>query len=295
MKRIYATLGLLMVLGTAAFAQRNCNVAVLPLIGPADSSTYACNTHVVSGYYMVNLGPGTIKSTDTLIITDPNLDNTDVDPGYFAIYNAYPTGLVLNGVVNDTVLAPTMDIPPGDTILYYQWNDTVTRLSTLINADEPLVINDNGDTVFNYVYTESGSVPPNGNYYWMAQFIRFRTDAGGADTAYDDDYSNNQQLNYITVSCTTGINDVNYKKVNLIVYPNPANSTINFKYDFLKSANVSARIMDLTGRTLKQISLGKVNSGDHKFEIQINELPMGTYLLEFATDDSKGISKFTKN
>jgi hypothetical protein len=293
MKKIYFLFAAILGITASAQAQRHCDVEVLPLIGPADSSNYSCTSSVVSGYYMVNNGPDTIKATDTLIITDPNLDNTEVDPGYFAIYNAYPTGLVLNGVV-DTVLAPRMDIAPGDTILYYQWNDTVTRLSTLINADEPLIIDENGDTVFNYVYTASGQVPPNGNYYWMAQFVRFRD--GGGVVVVDTVFSNNAQLNYITLNCTTsGINDLNFNKVALNVYPNPASNTINFQYSFIKTTEVNARIMDLTGRTLKIISLGKASAGEQKFEVNISGLPKGTYLLEVTTDSSKGISKFTKD
>lgn len=293
MKRIFSTLGLLTLCLSGVYAQRHCDVEVLPLIGPADSSNYSCNGTVVSGYYLINNGPDAILATDTLIITDPNLDNTEVDPGYFAIYYAYPTGLVLNGVINDTVPAPKMNIPAGDTILYYQWNDTVTRLSTLINADTPLVINENGDTVFNYVYTAAGQVPPNGNYYWMAQFIGFENDT---TIVRDTVPSNNAELNYITVNCTTsGINDVNFNRVALNVYPNPASNNINFRYSFVKTTEVNARIMDLTGRTLKIVSLGKVSAGEQKFEVDINGLPKGTYLLEVTTDSSKGISKFTKD
>jgi hypothetical protein len=295
MKRMYASLALLLIAATGAFAQRHCDVSVLPLIGPADSSLYPCNATVVSGYYLVNNGPDTILSSDTLIITDPNLDNTQDQPGYISINYAYPTGTQLNGLTSDqSALAPTMDIPPGDTIIYYQWNDTITRLWTLVNADTPLVINDNGDTVFNYVLTpdDGTSIPPNGHYYWMAQFLSFTDSTQAIDTAS----GNNAQLNYITINCSaTSINDTKYSKVSLNVYPNPTSNTINFSYTFQKATTVTTRIMDLTGRTLKTINLGKAMPGTQNYQIDVNELPAGTYLLEFATDDTKGVSKFTKD
>ncbi|KAA5533262.1 T9SS type A sorting domain-containing protein [Taibaiella lutea] len=294
-KRFYATLCLLTALGTGAFAQRHCDVEVLPLIGPADGSNYSCNTTVVSGYYFVNNGPDTLRSTDSFQLFDPNVDNAangadPLDPTTWFVYaNVKPTGTVLNGVV-DTVPSPALNIPPGDTILYYKWNDTVTRLCSLILADTTATSVD-GESIDYYVFTQTGTVPPNGKYYWLARFAGFYG-TNVVDTVTD----NNFQFNTITLNCnTTSINDVNHKKVNLTVYPNPANNTINFKYSFLKSENVTARIMDLTGRTLKTVNLGKASPGDHQFEIQINELPTGTYLLEFATDNSKGISKFTKN
>ena len=299
MKRIYASLLLLLAAGTGAFAQRHCDVKILPLIGPADNSNYACNGTVVSGYYFVNNGPDTIKSTDSFQLTDANMDNATngADPlnfSSFYYFNGYPTGLALNGAIGDSVLAPTKDIAPGDTIIYYQWNDTVTRLSTLVLKDTYAISDDPntlGDTVDYYVFTPAGQVPPNGTYYWVARFAGFYNPSIVVDTVS----SNNFAFNTITLSCATGIHDANFNKVGFTVYPNPANSTIYFNYTFNKADAITARVMDLTGKTIKSINLGKVMPGSQKFEIDVNGIPAGTYLLEFTTGDTKGISKFTKN
>jgi hypothetical protein len=149
-----------------------------------------------------------------------------------------------------------------------------------------------GDTMDYYVFTPNGQVPPNGTYLWLARFAGFY----GTDVV-DTVESNNFQFNTITLTCaTTAINDVKYNKVGLNVYPNPTSNSIYFNYTFSKSTTVSARIMDLTGRTLKTVNLGKASPGTQKFEIDVNALPQGTYLLEFTTSDySKGIAKFTKD
>jgi hypothetical protein len=124
MKRIYASLALLLSIGTGAFAQRHCDVEILPLIGPADGSTYTCNGTVVSGYYFVNNGPDTIKATDSFQLTDPNMDNATLgaDPldfSTFYYFNGYPTGTQINGLIGDSVRSTPKDIAPGDTIIYY--------------------------------------------------------------------------------------------------------------------------------------------------------------------------------
>lgn len=279
---------------TGAFAQRHCDVEMAPLIGPANGLNYPCNATVVSGYYLINRGPDVVKSYDSFFIADPNIYNKELgadsnDITTFYYYTGYPTGLALNGVDGDQ-RAPTFDIPVGDTIIYYQWNDTITRLSTLILADTYAISVDN-DTMDYYVFTDTGKVPPNGNYYWLARFLTWRNDGDVVDTVG----ANNFQFNGITISCnSTGIKDTKYSKIALNVYPNPASNSIYFNYTFDKATLVTTRIMDLTGRTLKTVNLGKASPGNQKFEIDVNELPAGTYLLEFATSDSKGVAKFTK-
>jgi len=297
MKRIYASLLLLAGACTGAFAQRHCDVEVLPLIGPADGSNYSCNGTVVSGYYFINHGPDPIMPTDSFLIFDPNIDQgsegaiyNDISSFYY--YWGYPTGQVLNGYVGEgenAERAPTVQINPGDTIIYYQWNDTITRLCALIKTDTSVTSVD-GDPMDYYVFTPEGQVPPNGEYLWLARFAGFYNSTDVVDTVFD----NNYKFNSINLGCATGINDVKYNKVNLTVYPNPTNNAINFNYTFAKAAIVTARVMDLTGRTVKAVNLGKAVPGVNQFKVDVNELPIGTYLLEFTAGDIKGISKFTK-
>ncbi len=288
MKRIYASLALLLIAATGAFAQqRHCDVSVT-LVGPAPGN-YACSSGVLSGYVMINNGPDTVKASDTLIITDPNLDNTTVPAGQVAIYYAYPSGPVAIGGPTDSTVF--YDIKPGDTILNYQWIDSASRLSSLINADTPIIYDPSlGDSVYNWVYTPYGTAPANGNYIWLAQCLGFQDSLSVTDTGI----SNNLAAAAIVINCTTAINDTKFSNVALTVYPNPTSDNIYFNYTLTKAAVVTSRIMDLTGRTLKTVNLGKAAPGTQKFEINVNDLPAGTYLLEFTADDKKGISKFTK-
>lgn len=82
------------------------------------------------------------------------------------------------------------------------------------------------------------------------------------------------------------------KNEQLKTYPNPVTDQINFKYDFLKTADASVSIMDITGRTVLTKDLGKNVQGIQSFNIDCSVLPAGSYILEFQTDGKRAISKF---
>jgi hypothetical protein len=296
MKKIYAILGLMLAFGTGAFAQRHCDVEILPLIGPANNSNYSCTGQVLSGYYFINNGPDAILSTDSFQLFDANMDNAaeGADPLNFAsffYFSGFPTGLQINGLIGDSVRSTPMDIPAHDTLIFYQWSDTLQRLSTLILADTYAISDDgNSDTMDYYVFTPAGQAPANGTYLWPVVFAGFY----GSDVV-DTVITNNIQFSKITINCVTSIHDVNYNKMTFTAYPNPTSNTVHFNYNFTKATTVSASIMDMTGRRFKTIDLGRAGPGDQKYTIDVNALAPGTYLLEVTTGDSRGMAKFTKN
>jgi len=95
--------------------------------------------------------------------------------------------------------------------------------------------------------------------------------------------------------CTpVGIKKVAQEKVNLQVYPNPAASNVNFAFSLTKNAdNAAIRISDVTGRTVYTQALGKVNAGDHTYNINVSSLNAGLYFIELNTGNQHGVSKFT--
>jgi hypothetical protein len=93
----------------------------------------------------------------------------------------------------------------------------------------------------------------------------------------------------------TGIFTPGLNKVSFTLYPNPTSDAVSFSYNFTKASNVNVRIMDLTGRVLNTINMGRSNAGNQIMKVDVANLPAGTYMLEMITEDSRGVAKFTKN
>jgi hypothetical protein len=70
------------------------------------------------------------------------------------------------------------------------------------------------------------------------------------------------------------------------LYPNPANTYINISYALNKSAQVSISLFDITGRKVKMISDARKNSGLHVEVIDLEDISMGSYMLQLSSDGS---------
>jgi hypothetical protein len=79
-------------------------------------------------------------------------------------------------------------------------------------------------------------------------------------------------------------NPGNFNKA-VMVYPNPAKSTISIEISEIKPAPTSYRITDLTGRLQKQGHLGQTDN-----QINISALSAGTYLLQLFSEDNTGLT-----
>jgi hypothetical protein len=76
---------------------------------------------------------------------------------------------------------------------------------------------------------------------------------------------------------------------NVDIFPNPTKSTLNIKSKTTVS-NIS--IYDLNGRSLKT---ERPNTNDFEYQLNVNDLSNGIYLLEVQSGNSKQIIKFIKN
>ncbi|MBK9109764.1 MAG: DUF839 domain-containing protein [Saprospiraceae bacterium] len=80
----------------------------------------------------------------------------------------------------------------------------------------------------------------------------------------------------------TGTKETKESKFKLEIAPNPFKKTANLKIQFIESAVFSYEIMDFQGRTIVSSNLEKLDSGSHKFKIEIAE--PGTYLLKVSVN-----------
>ncbi|HTO14588.1 MAG TPA: T9SS type A sorting domain-containing protein [Edaphocola sp.] len=94
---------------------------------------------------------------------------------------------------------------------------------------------------------------------------------------------------------TSSIKPVSRDIESLNVYPNPANSDINFTYNFKQNSVGDLVIKDLTGKTVKIQNYGRQAAGTHTYKVDISSLANGNYILEFQTGETIAVSKFTIN
>lgn len=75
-------------------------------------------------------------------------------------------------------------------------------------------------------------------------------------------------------------------------YPNPAVNQLSFEYNFVNNENAVVKIMDVTGRVVYE-NIYVNNSGNQKFDLDINSLNNGSYMLNFIVGDKTMTNKFT--
>ncbi len=78
----------------------------------------------------------------------------------------------------------------------------------------------------------------------------------------------------------------------MFAYPNPAISNLKVFAEFEKEANITCSIISLEGKVVKTFnSFGK----SYDANLDVNDLPVGSYILSVETNDDAVVWKFNKN
>ncbi len=97
---------------------------------------------------------------------------------------------------------------------------------------------------------------------------------------YDDQYIFSAPF-YIT-NLPIGINDYKEQYDHLLsVYPNPLNTSSAVIFQLMEAANITLKIMDISGRQLAILCDQRLPKGKHKFLIPVKNLTHGVYLMEY--------------
>jgi len=112
----------------------------------------------------------------------------------------------------------------------------------------------------------------NGNY-------RVRVDSAGCTNTSDA---------YIVSN--VGINDIQLKKGNIQLWPNPGDGIVTINARFYKSAYNEITIMDLTGRILKNFY--PENGSEYEMSLNLKEFKAGTYFISVVHDNETQIFKY---
>lgn len=271
MKKILTFTALVLGALTGAHAQRTIDLKTV-LLTPTDGTVINCTDSFPASWLVINEGPDPVYPTDTVGIADyENLFDqvgTDVNKQFFAVAMA------------DTFFA-------GDTLAIdgLSWNSHNARIKTLVDTSTFAFVNGfvqgRGYLAFSNVL---GIMKKNGANYDQDPNV------------VDPNDTNNLSVRLVVYTCAaTGLKDAinGLDKQGLSVYPNPADRVVNFTYEFDRATTATARVSDITGRTVLLKEFGKNNAGNKTFSIDVSSLHAGTYILEFVTDDKRALSKFT--
>ena len=77
------------------------------------------------------------------------------------------------------------------------------------------------------------------------------------------------------------------------IYPNPADDFLNVSYSLNESSVVTFEILDLLGSTIgSPIISTKQQAGENVENVDLSDLPNGTYFLRIKTVDGSIVKKF---
>lgn len=89
----------------------------------------------------------------------------------------------------------------------------------------------------------------------------------------------------VAVEDYNGLEDLN-------VYPNPATDQVSIDFSLQEAGNVNVRLMDMTGKTLRQGLYGG-EQGANRINFGLGNVAKGLYLLEISNDNGKSVRKLT--
>jgi hypothetical protein len=88
-----------------------------------------------------------------------------------------------------------------------------------------------------------------------------------------------------------GIEEQIEANAKLQLFPNPTGYDFYIRYDQFQESDLNIRIIDITGRTVLQISRPDIEIGTYTENIPVENIPPGTYMVQIA--NNKGVSNKT--
>ena len=102
------------------------------------------------------------------------------------------------------------------------------------------------------------------------------------------DQNDGFSMDYYALASVEGHNGVE----ELMVYPNPATDHLTVVFTLAKAEQVTAQVVDLTGKVLRQNAIEGVD-GSNQIQLNLNGISKGLYLLEINTPEGKSVRKVT--
>lgn len=211
-------------------------------------------------------------------------------------------------VITNTATAAKDSIAAGDTIWLKTPANTLTSISGIIPSTSIKI--GQSFTVSNATITGGYTVPfagietlasattayvvkpfaANTQYWW---YVLVDTVIGKTTNPPIATVVTDYDTQRVWINKSTGLVEFANNKIESInTYPNPATTQLSFDYNFTSKENATAKILDVTGRTVFVKEYDN-NTGNQKFDLDINALSNGAYILQFMVGDKTLMSKFT--
>jgi hypothetical protein len=85
------------------------------------------------------------------------------------------------------------------------------------------------------------------------------------------------------------------KEAGLSVYPNPASEYTKVDVELLSRGDINVSVIDLSGRTIKQMTLKGMPQGEHSVRVNLDGISNGTYVLSLEANGTTQNAKFIVN
>lgn len=96
--------------------------------------------------------------------------------------------------------------------------------------------------------------------------------------------SDGRVLNSQNITVPLGVSDVTAGVENFNVFPNPANSTANVKFNLTESAKVVVTVVDAIGRSVLPAQVEDMSKGNQSLTLDVSKLPAGVYNVTIETN-----------
>jgi hypothetical protein len=93
-------------------------------------------------------------------------------------------------------------------------------------------------------------------------------------------------------SLVTGNRKLEETEYPMTLFPNPAEGWLFIQYSLPRSGQYRCTIFDLTGRQVKNVFSGLLNSGNHSMELETSGLPPGAYFFRLQGEDGYTVKRF---
>ncbi len=193
-------------------------------------------------------------------------DGDDGLPGTLLVEN-FPTTFAGGGWTPVPLSSYGITIESGS--FYVGWVETDQTPPVGVDSDSP------SENSFIDVGIGAG-FEPFGNYFEGAMMIRAEVDSVNA-LASNDDISPN-------------VPEVFELKQN---YPNPFNPVTTIEFSLVSNGSVSMSLYDITGKKVKNLLSGNLDTGYHSYNLNAKDLSSGMYLYSIYIKDQSGAHIFS--
>jgi hypothetical protein len=239
--------------------------------------------------------PETINSNGNKVFVEFISDNENTAEGFYIVYLANQPDFC----TETSYLTELSGVFGDGSMNFNYYNSTMCQWYLMPETDQPLTL------YFNYFDTEEGHdfveiydletqgllVKLSGNYetppdpvtaesgqMLVAFMSNNDINAGGWEAWYD---------------LATTVDEANME-VSLTIAPNPVNHATTISYCITQTTDVSIYLFDAMGMKIKELHVGQQDSGIHKYDMEMANLPPGVYFVQLQANPQKVTRKVVK-